>query len=100
MGDCKKWGVGYNKIHRYTSRQEKSQKKKKKKKFFFFLPLNKSNYKKIKQGGEDIVAPFLGKDATDAFFDDQTHTHSDNAESMLKDFKIGYIKENKNKNSK
>jgi len=47
-------------------------------------------------GGEDILIPYFGKNATVIFRDPGVHMHGNSAIHLLKKFVIGYISGKKN----
>jgi len=48
-------------------------------------------------GGEDILLPYLGKNASAAFRDPEVHIHGNSALHLYKKFVIGYISGHKNR---
>lgn len=52
---------------------------------------NVSHFLALHPGGEEIMLPYLGKDATDAFTTKLHHKHSKRAWKMLNPYKIGHL---------
>jgi len=52
---------------------------------------------KLHPGGESVLAPFIGMDATEAYRDPKVHQHGAEAKKLLTKFLIGYLAGSKNK---
>lgn len=53
--------------------------------------LDVTKFSKDHPGGVELLEPYLGGDATQAFYDKETHEHSDSAVELVKKLKIGVL---------